>query len=116
MGRIYFLSLKINPSPFHILKINPSPFFKGHPAENDAFSGKVTPGKIDGVVNPDDHNYGGHSGDSPYTSWTRSPDIARQFAKEDGLILRVKIGAPKEGDKWSWQYSEDRWGGSKKFS
>ncbi|WP_438269359.1 DUF7668 domain-containing protein [Pseudomonas mandelii] len=54
---------------------------------------------------------------SPYTSWTRSPDIARQFAKEDGLILRVKIGAPKEGDKWSWQYSKDRWGGgSKKFS
>lgn len=52
----------------------------------------------------------GHSGDSPYTSWTRSPDIARQFAKEDGLILRVKIGAPKEGDKWSWQFSEDRWG------
>jgi len=30
--------------------------------------------------------------------------------KEDGLILRSTIGDPKEGDKWSWRYSEDRWG------
>ncbi|WP_225931070.1 RHS repeat-associated core domain-containing protein [Pseudomonas monsensis] len=83
---------------------------KGHPAEADAINGRVTPGKIEGDVSPEDHNYGGASSESPFTSWTRSPDIAKQFAKEDGIILRLKVGAPKEGDKWSWQYSEDRWG------
>ncbi|PBP78774.1 hypothetical protein CCL22_19630 [Pseudomonas syringae] len=83
--------------------------YKGHPAEADAIEGRVTPGKFDGEVSPEDHNYGGHSANSPYTSWTRSPDIAKSFAKDDGIILRLKIGAPKEGDKWSWQYSDDRW-------
>ncbi|VVP43350.1 RHS repeat-associated core domain-containing protein [Pseudomonas fluorescens] len=83
---------------------------KGHPAETDAINGRVKPGRIDGNVSPEDHNYGGASSESPFTSWTRSPDIARVFAKEDGVILRLKEGAPKAGDKWSWQYSDDRWG------
>ncbi len=83
--------------------------YKGHPAEADAIKGRVSPGKIDGDVSPEDHNYGGHSANSPYTSWTRSPEIAKSFAKDDGIILRLKVGAPKEGDKWSWQYSDDRW-------
>lgn len=39
-----------------------------------------------------------------------STDIARKWSREDGIILRVRIGAPKDGDSWSWQYSEDIWG------
>jgi RHS repeat-associated protein len=84
--------------------------YKNHPAESDAIQGKVTPGNVSGSVTPEDHNRGGHSAESSYTSWTRSPDIAKKFAKDDGIILRVKVGAPKSGDKWSWQYSDDIWG------
>lgn len=35
--------------------------------------------------------------------------MARNFAGPDGVILRVKVGAPKPGDSWSWEYSFDEW-------
>lgn len=52
---------------------------------------------------------GGVSEISPYTSWTDNPDVARNFAGPDGVILRVKVGAPKAGDSWPWEYSFDEW-------
>ena len=82
---------------------------KGHPAENDALQGRVTPGNMNGDITPQEHNYGGHSANSAYTSWTRSPEIAKVFAKENGLVLRIKSGPPSEKSKWSWQYSDDEW-------
>lgn len=49
------------------------------------------------------------SGDSPFTSWTDDPAVARGFAGAEGVVLRVKTGAPKPGDAWSWEYSFDEW-------
>ena len=82
---------------------------KGHPAENDALQGRVTPGNMNGDITPQEHNYGGHSANSAYTSWTRSPEIAKTFAKQDGLILRIRSAPPSDKSTWSWQYSDDEW-------
>ena len=82
---------------------------KGHPAENEALQGRVTPGNMNGEITPQEHNYGGESANSAYTSWTRSPEIAKTFAKKDGLILRIKPSPPSDNSTWSWQYSDDEW-------
>ena len=84
--------------------------YKGHPAEGDAQKGRVVPGRVNGDVTPETHNRGGVSAESPYTSWTHSPSVARSWAREGGLVLRVRVGAPRPGDGWSWTMSEDIWG------
>lgn len=80
---------------------------KGHPEWDNALRGKVVPGNINSKLSADEHNLGGFSANSPYTSWTDDPNIARRFAGEDGVILRVETGAPKAGDTWSWDISID---------
>lgn len=82
---------------------------KGHPEWDNALRGKVVPGNVNSKISPEDHNFGGVSGNSPFTSWTDSPDVARGFAGKDGVILRVKTGAPKPGYAWKWEYSFDKW-------
>jgi hypothetical protein len=71
--------------------------------------GKVVPGNVNSKISADDHNFGGVSANSPFTSWTDDPVVASRFAGPDGVILRVKTGAPKAGDAWSWEYSFDEW-------
>ena len=56
------------------------------------------------------HNEGGVSGNSQYTSWTRSMDIAKSHANKagpGGVLLSAPLGAPKEGDCCSWEMSDD---------
>ena len=48
-----------------------------HPAIEDAKKGIVKPGNPNGDVTEDQHNAGGRSGDSPFTSWSRDPEIAK---------------------------------------
>ena len=39
-------------------------------------------------------------------------ETARFHANKDGpggVILRVPVGAPKEGDTWSWEWSPDEY-------
>ncbi|MFP1843934.1 RHS repeat-associated core domain-containing protein, partial [Lonsdalea quercina] len=80
---------------------------KGHPEWDNALRGKVVPGNVNSKISAEEHNLGGFSANSPYTSWTDDPNIARRFAGKDGVILRVKTGAPKSGDTWSWEISID---------
>ncbi|WP_250515438.1 RHS repeat-associated core domain-containing protein [Caballeronia sp. INDeC2] len=84
-----------------------------HPAIEDAKRGTATPGKINGSVTADEHNAGGRSADSPYTSWTRDPEIAKWWANKEGpggVIMEFPTGAPAPGDGWSWEFSIDEYG------
>lgn len=84
-----------------------------HPALSSAKKGDVTPGNVNGTVTPDMHNAGGYAANSPFTSWTRDPNIAAQHAAkhgDGGVILRVPQGAPPKGSKWSWEWSPDIYG------
>lgn len=64
-------------------------------------NGKVIAGDVTSKISAEEHNYGGVSANSPYTSWTDDPAVARGFAGADGVVLRVKTDAPKPGDVWS---------------
>jgi RHS repeat-associated protein len=71
-----------------------------HPGFDEALNGNVTPRSLDGTATPEMHNLG-ITADSPFTSWTRSLDVARRFAGEDGVVLRVPTG-PSSGLKFEW--------------
>jgi hypothetical protein len=65
----------------------------GHPARAAALNGVVVPGDINGTVSPEQHNRGGWSAVSPYTSWTPSEALAKTYAcsvKGPGTLLRVR--------------------------
>jgi hypothetical protein len=80
---------------------------KGHPAEVPARDGIVVPGNpYNSSITPSDHNLGDVR-NSSYTAWSRREDVARANAGTDGVILRVRTGAPPEGADWSWQTSPD---------
>jgi RHS repeat-associated protein len=84
-----------------------------HPALADAKKGVATPGNINGTVSPDEHNLGGRSADSPYTSWTHRRETAEWWAKRQGpggVVLEVPTGRPGPKDCWSWEYSIDEYG------
>lgn len=83
-----------------------------HPALSAALRGEVEPGDLNGKVTPEEHNSGGYSSRSPYTSWTRDKDLARKYAASKGaggVILRLPLGAPVPGDEWSWEWSPDEY-------
>lgn len=80
---------------------------KGHPHEAQALRGEVVSGNVTSLISTFAHNSGAVS-NSPYTSWSGNVDIAKQFAGQDGIILRVKAGAPEPGEHWSWVMSEDQ--------
>jgi len=83
----------------------------GHPAFLAASMGWAIPGNLDGGVTADEHNEGGLQQDSPFTSFTRRFDIARNNATkagEGGIILIAPIGSPLPGDTWQWVWSPDR--------
>jgi hypothetical protein len=51
-----------------------------HPALAEARAGKAVPGNVNGTVTPEQHNDGGYSDQSPYTSWTTSKKVAEYYA------------------------------------
>jgi len=79
-------------------------FFRGvharHPALSDALLGVVKPANSLGSVTATEHNRGGVSGISPFTSWTTEFGIALGYAMGEGsggVILRVPSGPPRVG-------------------
>ena len=76
---------------------------RDHPGYDDALKGRVNPRNPNGTATPEQHNLG-NTTDSPYTSWTRDPDIARRFAGPDGVVLRVPRG---EGSPYKFEWSPD---------
>jgi hypothetical protein len=79
----------------------------GHPAMEAAMAGRAVPGNIRGVVTAAEHNVGAVSAHSPFTSWTTDLSVARRYAGDNGVILRVPAGAPPPGATWSWEWSPD---------
>jgi RHS repeat-associated protein len=59
---------------------------RNHFGYDDARSGVARP--RGGSSTPAQHNEG--FTDSPYTSWTTDLDVARDFAGEDGVVLRIR--------------------------
>jgi len=85
----------------------------GHPALDAAMEGTVVPGDVNGTVTAAEHNIGGVSAESPYTSWTTNESVARANADKfgpGGVVLRVPAGAPPAGATWSWEWSPDLFG------
>lgn len=78
---------------------------------DDALQGNAIPRNVNGSTTAEAHNYGSASdlADSPFTSWTRDPAIARRFAKDDGVILRLPTGTPPAGSSWKFEWSPDVW-------
>jgi hypothetical protein len=62
-----------------------------HPALAEARAGRVVPGNVNGTVTPQQHNDGGYSDQSPYTSWTTRKEVADYYARRHlggyGVIL-----------------------------
>lgn len=86
----------------------------GHPALAEAKRGAVVPGDIHGIVTPENHNRGGVSVTSPYTSWTRDRKVAEIHAQRHGpggVILAFAVGGPQPDDEWCWEWSPDAYGG-----
>jgi hypothetical protein len=83
-----------------------------HPQITTARAGIVVPGNIEGTVSALQHNDGGLEYDSPYTSWTHSLRIAREFARRvpGGVVLRLPSGKPNLGERWHWEWSPDVYG------
>ena len=82
---------------------------RNHPEWENALKGRVVPGNANSKLSAEEHNLGGFSANSPYTSWTDDPNIARNFSGKDGVIMRVKTGAPSSTDTWSWHASFDEY-------
>jgi len=81
-----------------------------HPALKAAWEGIVVPGNVEGTVSAEEHNAGGISDGSPFTSWTHDPRVAGSYARRTGpggVVLRVRIDAPPAGASWSWEWSPD---------
>jgi hypothetical protein len=84
-----------------------------HPALADARKGIVRPGSPDGTISAREHNSGGLSALSPYTSWTRKLNFAQLHASQHGpggIVLRVALGGPPPEATWKWVYSDDAYG------
>lgn len=76
---------------------------RDHPGYDDALKSRVNPRNPNGTATPEVHNSGA-TADSPYISWTRDPAIARIFAGEDGVVVRVPRG---EGSPYKFEWSPD---------
>ncbi|QFV00187.1 hypothetical protein KDY119_03722 [Luteimicrobium xylanilyticum] len=81
---------------------------KGHPGYEDALKGDSFPRNPDGLASAEEHNLG-NTADSPFTSWTSDYNVARRFAGEDGVILRLPKGSPPAGAPWKFEWSPDVW-------
>jgi hypothetical protein len=84
---------------------------RAHPGYDDAVQGNAIPRNVNGSTTAEAHNYGnaGDLADSPFTSWTRDPSVARSFAGDDGVVLRLPTGQPPAGSTWKFEWSPDVW-------
>ncbi len=83
------------------------------PAIDQARNGIVEPALRSGGVSASEHNEGGVSDKSQFTSWSRNEEIARWHANKSGpggALLRAPTGAPTKNDCWSWEMSDDVFG------
>jgi hypothetical protein len=76
---------------------------------------RAVPGNINGTVSAEAHNLDAHNvASSPFTSWTHDLSVALTIALkvrgEEGVLLRVQVGASPEGATWSWEWSPDVYG------
>ncbi|MGW7002516.1 RHS repeat-associated core domain-containing protein [Streptomyces sp. NPDC054933] len=87
---------------------------EGHPGFQNATEGRAVP--RGGQSNPVEHNDG--STDSPFTSWTTSPRVARRYAagvrpgETPGVILRLRLPTPDNPLRQMALFGEDKWGES----
>lgn len=72
---------------------------RGHPDAENNINGQVNPGDENSNISAELHNEGNISEISPFTSWTRDSSIASQYAKGNGIVLRVKVAAPRPNEK-----------------
>ena len=84
--------------------------FRGVPQDHfrfkQAIQGIARPRRAQGATTPELHN-AGITEDSPFTSWTRSLDVAARYSGKGGVILVWPLGLPPAGAKWSWEWSPD---------
>jgi hypothetical protein len=92
------------------------PLYRGvhadHPALQECQRGIVRPADVNGGVSPEQHNEGGFSAMSPFTSWTHDRGRAVWYANRrgaGGLLLRVPEGNPGPNEDWIWVWSPDVW-------
>jgi hypothetical protein len=82
-----------------------------HPQIAAARAGVVVPGDPDGMITAKQHNAGGFSELSPYTSWSERIEVARIHAfpsySPRGVVLRVPDSKPGPNDTWDWEASPD---------
>jgi hypothetical protein len=82
-----------------------------HPQIASARAGVVVPGDPNGTITAKQHNAGGFSELSPYTSWSERIEVARTHAFPDGeprgVVLRVPDSSPGKDDAWDWESSPD---------
>lgn len=87
-----------------------SPIFRGvprtHHAFEDALRGTARPGNLRGHIDAELHNLGATT-NSQFTSWTRSREVARSYAGEDGVILEWHTGLPPPDATWRFVWSPD---------
>ncbi|UXT50568.1 hypothetical protein FY136_14650 [Agrobacterium tumefaciens] len=84
----------------------------GHPEIENARRGVIKPGDELSNLSPEEHNAGGFSSVSPYTSWTDAISVARRFADTHGpggVVVKVPRGAPPPGASWKWEFSFDEY-------
>jgi hypothetical protein len=81
-----------------------------HPALDQARRGVVLPGNSFGDVTPLEHNKGGISEASQFTSWTYEREVAEFHACKfgpGGVVLELLHDTPNPGDLWAWEASPD---------
>jgi hypothetical protein len=84
---------------------------RDHPGYEEALRGNAIPRNPNGATSAEAHNFGlpEDLADSPFTSWTRDPQIAAIHAKQEGVILRLPTGQPPAGSPWKFEWSPDQW-------
>jgi hypothetical protein len=115
VGRIQLLSLRARPShTSRSVGVERRLYLRGvssdHPELANAKQGNIQPANQNSKVSSTDHNTGGVSGSSPYTSWTPSPDVALTHANKSGpggIVVAVPVGPPPRGANWRWEFSDD---------
>ena len=88
-------------------------FHAGHPQQAAAKNGVIVPGNVSSTVSPEEHNRGGWSAGSPFTSWTPDEQLARSYAcaeKGHGTLVCVDEADPGPDDTWEWVRSPNNFG------
>ncbi len=78
----------------------------GHPEMKRGRKGLIYPGNVFGTITPSQHNVGGVSADSPFTSWSFDYEVAYTNATDRagglGIVLRLPWDGERAGEGWEW--------------